>query len=91
MNCSIRSELAQLKATQRDVRPLHPEDMKKNEFLVRKTFLKAFYLIQSKSQMCCFDMDIKNVPAELQLLLVCGGRVSNPATTEGADSRYSRY
>ncbi|KAB5586999.1 hypothetical protein PHYPO_G00007920 [Pangasianodon hypophthalmus] len=33
VNCSIKSELAQLKAAQRDVRPLHPDDMKKNEFL----------------------------------------------------------
>ncbi|XP_058270253.1 integrin alpha-10 isoform X1 [Hemibagrus wyckioides] len=33
VNCSIKSDLAQLKAAQRDVRPLHPDDMKKNEFL----------------------------------------------------------
>ncbi|KAI5106075.1 integrin alpha-10, partial [Silurus meridionalis] len=33
VNCSIKSELAQLKAAQRHVRPLHPDDMKKNEFL----------------------------------------------------------
>ncbi|XP_036451970.1 integrin alpha-10 [Colossoma macropomum] len=33
VNCSVRSDLAQLKAAQTDVRPLHPEDMKKNEIL----------------------------------------------------------
>ncbi|XP_066539423.1 integrin alpha-10 isoform X2 [Hoplias malabaricus] len=33
VNCSIRSDLAQLKAATRDVHPLHPEDMKKNEIL----------------------------------------------------------
>ncbi|KAL7875280.1 hypothetical protein SRHO_G00062500 [Serrasalmus rhombeus] len=33
VTCSVRSDLAQLKAAQRDVRPLHPEDMKKNEML----------------------------------------------------------
>uniref|UniRef100_W5KLR2 Integrin subunit alpha 10 n=1 Tax=Astyanax mexicanus TaxID=7994 RepID=W5KLR2_ASTMX len=33
VSCSIRNDLAELKAAQRDVRPLHPEDMKKNEIL----------------------------------------------------------
>ncbi len=35
MNCSIVSDLSKLKSSQRDVRPLHPEDMKKSELLVR--------------------------------------------------------
>ncbi|XP_051575990.1 integrin alpha-10-like isoform X3 [Myxocyprinus asiaticus] len=33
VNCSIVSDLSKLKASQRDVRPLHPEDMKKTELL----------------------------------------------------------
>ncbi|KAK1795305.1 hypothetical protein P4O66_010478, partial [Electrophorus voltai] len=33
INCSIKNDLAEMKAAQRDVRPLHPEDMKKNEVL----------------------------------------------------------
>lgn len=31
VNCSVDSDLAQLKARQRDVRPLHPEDMQQRE------------------------------------------------------------
>ncbi|RXN12456.1 integrin alpha-10 [Labeo rohita] len=33
VNCSIVSDLSKLKSSQRDVRPLHPEDMKKTELL----------------------------------------------------------
>uniref|UniRef100_A0A7N8Y6H4 Integrin, alpha 10 n=1 Tax=Mastacembelus armatus TaxID=205130 RepID=A0A7N8Y6H4_9TELE len=33
VNCSVLSNLAQLKARQRDVRPLHPEDMMHNDIL----------------------------------------------------------
>ncbi|KAM4580746.1 integrin alpha-10 [Odontesthes bonariensis] len=33
VNCSVLSEVAQLKARQRDVRPLHPEDMLHDEIL----------------------------------------------------------
>ncbi|XP_062848580.1 integrin alpha-10 [Trichomycterus rosablanca] len=33
VKCSINNDLAQLKAAQKDVRPLHPEDMKKSEVL----------------------------------------------------------
>ncbi|XP_057195966.1 integrin alpha-10 isoform X3 [Triplophysa rosa] len=33
VNCRIVSDVAQLKSRQRDVRPLHPEDMKKTELL----------------------------------------------------------
>ncbi|XP_037532559.1 integrin alpha-10 [Nematolebias whitei] len=33
VNCSVTSDVAQLKARQRDVRPLHPEDMLHNEIL----------------------------------------------------------
>ncbi|XP_047455867.1 integrin alpha-10 [Mugil cephalus] len=33
VNCSVLSDLAQLKARQRDVRPLHPEDMMQNDIL----------------------------------------------------------
>uniref|UniRef100_A0AAV2MCI2 VWFA domain-containing protein n=1 Tax=Knipowitschia caucasica TaxID=637954 RepID=A0AAV2MCI2_KNICA len=33
VNCSVVSNLAQLKARQRDVRPLHPEDMVQNDIL----------------------------------------------------------
>lgn len=35
VNCSVLSDLAQLKARQRDVRSLHPEDMMQNDVLVR--------------------------------------------------------
>lgn len=35
MNCSVLGDLAQLKVRQRDVRPLHPEDMMHNDILVR--------------------------------------------------------
>lgn len=35
VNCSVLNDLAQLKGRQRDVRPLHPEDMLQNDFLVR--------------------------------------------------------
>lgn len=35
MNCSVLSDVAQLKARQRDVRPFHPEDMMQDEILVR--------------------------------------------------------
>lgn len=34
VNCSVLSDLAQLKARQRDVRLLHPEDMMQNDVLV---------------------------------------------------------
>lgn len=34
VNCSVLSDLAQLKSRQRDVRPLHPEDMIQNDILV---------------------------------------------------------
>uniref|UniRef100_A0A673G665 Integrin alpha-10-like n=1 Tax=Sinocyclocheilus rhinocerous TaxID=307959 RepID=A0A673G665_9TELE len=40
VNCSIISDLSKLKSSQRDVRPLHPEDMKKTELLKLTT---AFY------------------------------------------------
>uniref|UniRef100_A0A3P8UPH0 Integrin subunit alpha 10 n=2 Tax=Cynoglossus semilaevis TaxID=244447 RepID=A0A3P8UPH0_CYNSE len=33
VNCSVLSDLAQLKSRQRDVRPLHPEDMIQNDIL----------------------------------------------------------
>ncbi|XP_030640561.1 integrin alpha-10 [Chanos chanos] len=33
VNCSIKSDLSQMKAIQRDVRPLHPEDMQKTDIL----------------------------------------------------------
>ncbi|KAJ3597911.1 hypothetical protein NHX12_001427 [Muraenolepis orangiensis] len=33
VNCSVLSDVAQLKAKQRDVRPLHPEDMLQNDIL----------------------------------------------------------
>ncbi|KAG7264527.1 hypothetical protein CRUP_019899 [Coryphaenoides rupestris] len=33
VNCSVLSDLAQLKGRQRDVRPLHPEDMQQNDIL----------------------------------------------------------
>ncbi|KAM4600888.1 integrin alpha-10 isoform 1-T1 [Polymixia lowei] len=33
VNCSVLSDLAQLKGRQRDVRPLHPEDMLQNDVL----------------------------------------------------------
>ncbi|XP_076826949.1 integrin alpha-10 [Brachyhypopomus gauderio] len=33
VNCSVKGDLAELKEAQRDVRPMHPEDMKKNEIL----------------------------------------------------------
>ncbi|XP_042279483.1 integrin alpha-10 isoform X2 [Thunnus albacares] len=33
VNCSVLSDLAQLKARQRDVRPIHPEDMMPNDVL----------------------------------------------------------
>lgn len=35
VNCTILSDLVQLKARQRDVRLLHPEDMMQNDVLVR--------------------------------------------------------
>lgn len=34
VNCSVLSDLAPLKASQTDVRPLHPEDMMQNDMLV---------------------------------------------------------
>lgn len=34
MNCSVQSDLAQLKARQSDVRTLHPEDMMQDDVLV---------------------------------------------------------
>ena len=34
VNCSVRSDLPQLKDRQRDVWPLHPEDMLKTDLLV---------------------------------------------------------
>ncbi|KAF3691974.1 Integrin alpha-10 Precursor [Channa argus] len=35
VNCSVLSDLAQLKARQRDVRPFHPEDMMHNDILAK--------------------------------------------------------
>eukprot|EP00064_Thunnus_orientalis_P005509 superscaffoldBa00000541_g5523 len=35
VNCSVLSDLAQLKARQRDVRPIHPEDMMPNDVLAK--------------------------------------------------------
>ena len=35
MNCSVDSDVSQQKDRQRDVRPLHPEDMQQTDLLVR--------------------------------------------------------
>lgn len=35
VNCTVMSDVAQLKSRQREVRPLHPEDMMQDEILVR--------------------------------------------------------
>lgn len=35
MKCGVLSDVTQLKSRQKDVRPLHPEDMMHDEILVR--------------------------------------------------------
>lgn len=84
MNCSVQSDLAQLKVRQTDVRTLHPEDMMQSDVLV------STLLAQPLTTGAPARLKTLPVCSELQPVVVRGGRLQGPAASEGTGCRRPR-
>lgn len=85
VNCSVQSELAQLKARQTDVRSLHPEDMMQNDVLVSPPPPLPRQPLTTSAHLKMWP-----VCSELQPVVVHGGRVRGAAASERTGCRHPR-